>query len=207
MIAVLAYDWPRFHAAVNDLPAALLVAAVLFDLAAWLRKRESLAWAATWTLWLGVLGGWIAVLAGEQAEAALDHGEAIHELMEQHETWALVAMGLFTVVLLWKLWRRFDIRGGESVALRVLSILGLAIIVRVGLIGGQLVFDHAAGVPSTTLERELKNREEGHEHAPGEEHDGMPADSGAPADSAARAGDSTKAKPHSHPPGTKPHSH
>jgi uncharacterized membrane protein len=141
MIAVLAYDWPRFHAAVNDLPAALLVAAVLFDLAAWLRKRESLAWAATWTLWLGVLGGWIAVLAGEQAEAALDHGEAIHELMEQHETWALVAMGLFTVVLLWKLWRRFDIRGGESVVLRALSILALAITVRVGLIGGRAVDD------------------------------------------------------------------
>ena len=28
------YDWPRLHAALNDLPAALLLVAVLFDLAA-----------------------------------------------------------------------------------------------------------------------------------------------------------------------------
>jgi len=201
---ILAYDWPRLHAAVNDLPAALLTAAVLFDFAALLRKRESLAWAATWTLWLGVVGGWVAVLAGEQAEEAIDHGEAIHELMEQHETWALVAMGLFTVVLVWKLWRRFNLGSGESIAVRVLSVLALAITVRVGMIGGQMVFDHAAGVPSATLETELKNREEGHHHEAGEEHEHAVPDSAPPADSAARR---DSAKPHTHPPGTPPHSH
>src|SRR5213080_2694517 len=80
------YDWPRFHAAVNDLPAALLLVTVLFDLGAWLTKRESLKATALWTLWAGVIGGWVAVLAGEQAEDAIEHGEAIHELMETHET-------------------------------------------------------------------------------------------------------------------------
>ena len=30
---MLGYDWPRLHAALNDLPAALLLVAVLFDLA------------------------------------------------------------------------------------------------------------------------------------------------------------------------------
>ena len=29
---MLGYDWPRLHAALNDLPAALLLVAVLFDL-------------------------------------------------------------------------------------------------------------------------------------------------------------------------------
>jgi len=198
MIAAIAYDWPRLHAAVNDLPAALLTAAVLFELAAWLRKRESLAWAATWTLWLGVLGGWVAVIAGEQAEEALDHGEAIHELMEQHETWALVSMIAFTLVLLWKMWRRFELRGVEATALRVLSVVALAITVRTGLLGGQLMFEHAAGVPSKTLEAELRNREAGHEHEPGQEHERAPGDSAAPADSTTA---------HTHPPGTKPHSH
>src|SRR2546423_290956 len=51
------YDWPRFHAAVNDLPAALLFVTVLFDIGAWLSKRESLKAAALWTLWAGVIGG------------------------------------------------------------------------------------------------------------------------------------------------------
>ncbi len=43
---MLGYDWPRFHAAVNDLPAALLFVTVLFDIAAWLTKRDSLKSAA-----------------------------------------------------------------------------------------------------------------------------------------------------------------
>ncbi len=93
------YDWPRFHAAVNDLPSALLLVTVLFDLGAWLSKRDSLKSAALWTLWAGVIGGWIAVLAGLQAEDAIEHGEAIHELMETHETLALTTMGIFTAVL------------------------------------------------------------------------------------------------------------
>jgi hypothetical protein len=37
------YDWPRLHAALNDLPAALLLVTVLFDTGAWITKRESLA--------------------------------------------------------------------------------------------------------------------------------------------------------------------
>src|SRR6266702_4571697 len=102
---MLGYDWPRFHAAVNDLPAALLFVTVLFDLGAWVTKRDSLKSAAVWTLWAGVIGGWVAVLAGLQAEDVIEHGEAIHELMETHETVALTTMGIFTVVLGWKLIR------------------------------------------------------------------------------------------------------
>ena len=71
---MLGYDWPRFHAAVNDLPAALLFVTVLFDLGAWVTKRDSLKSAAVWTLWAGVIGGWVAVLAGLQAEDVVEHG-------------------------------------------------------------------------------------------------------------------------------------
>src|SRR2546427_1071520 len=103
---MLGYDWPRFHAAVNDLPAALLFTTVLFDVAAGLTKRASLQAAALWTLWAGVVGGWVAVLAGLRAQDVIEHGEAIHDLMEMHETLALTTMGIFTAVLAWKLFRR-----------------------------------------------------------------------------------------------------
>jgi hypothetical protein len=33
------YDWPHLHAALNDLPAALLFVTVLFETAAWITKR------------------------------------------------------------------------------------------------------------------------------------------------------------------------
>src|SRR2546422_5088368 len=75
-IRMLGYDWPRFHAAVNDLPAALLFTTVLFDVAAGLTKRASLQAAALWTLWAGVVGGGVALLAGLQAEKGNQHREA-----------------------------------------------------------------------------------------------------------------------------------
>src|SRR5207247_8359253 len=121
---MLGYDWPRFHAAVNDLPAALLFTTVLFDVAAGLTKRASLQAAALWTLWAGVVGGWVAVLAGLQAEEVIEHGEAIHDLMETHETLALTTMGIFTAVLAWKLFRRARLSGGAELGLRGLSLAG-----------------------------------------------------------------------------------
>ena len=192
------YDWPRFHAAVNDLPVALLLVTVLFDLAAWRTKRSSLEAAARWTLWAGVAGGWVAVLAGLEAEDVIEHGEAIHELMETHETLALVTMGIFTVVLAWRLLRRARLGGAEQTALRLLSVAGLVGIVWTGRIGGKLMFEHAAGIPAATLEAEMRDREAGHHHHPGEAEEEQ--EHAAPADTAKPAG-------HTHPPGTPPHKH
>src|SRR6059036_3879928 len=167
-IRMLGYDWPRFHAAVNDLPAALLFVTVLFDLGAWVTKRDSLKAAAVWTLWAGVIGGWVAVLAGLQAEQAIEHGQAIHELMETHETLALVTMGIFTVVLAWRLIRRARLGGAEQTAVRLLSVAGLVGIVWTARVGGKLVFDHAAGIPAATMQAEMHDRAAAHQHHPGE---------------------------------------
>src|SRR6266550_3659090 len=107
-IRMLGYDWPRFHAAVNDLPAALL---------------------------------FVTVLAGLQAEDVIEHGEAIHELMETHETVALTTMGIFTVVLGWKLFRRSKLTSAEEAGLRVLSVAGLVAIIWTGVLGSKLMFE------------------------------------------------------------------
>jgi len=148
------YDWPRFHAAVNDLPAALLFATVLFDVAAGLTKRA------------GVVGGWVAVLAGLRAEDVIEHGAAIHDLMETHETLALTTMGIFTAVLAWKLFRRARLSGAEELGLRVLSLAGLVGIIWTAVLGGKLVFEHAAGIPTATMQAEMMNRAAEHAHAP-----------------------------------------
>ena len=175
------YDAVRLHAALNDLPTALLTAAILFELGAWLRKRESLAWASLWCLWAGVLGGWAAVVAGTLAKDEIDHGEAIHAIMERHELFGLIVMGLFTVLLIWKLWRRAGRSAAEEGTLRALGAAGLAGLLLVSNLGGRMVFDHAAGVSNAEMIAELKDRNampamtdsaaapmgHGHTHAPG----------------------------------------
>ena len=194
---MLGLDAPRWHAALNHFPVALLLAAVVFDLGAALWKRESLKWAGIWTLWAGVLGGWAAVVAGELAEDVIDHGQGIHELMETHQAVAIVTMSVFTAILAWKMYRRFNLPAGEEVVTRVLGVIGVAGIVWVGYIGGKMVFEHAAGVPTTTMQAEILDRAAGHEHMDGEDEEHEP---GAPADT-------SKAPAHVDPPGTPPHKH
>lgn len=183
---MLGYDASRWHAVLNDLPAALLVAAVLFDLAAAALKRESLAWAGIWTLWAGVLGGWAAVVAGKLAEASLEHGEAMHRIMETHEKIAIMTMSVFTIVLIWKMARRFQLPSQELALTRALSVVGILGLIWTGVLGGRLLFDHAAGIPTPTLQTELQNRGAGYEY---------------------EAGDTAKVAPHVDPPGTPPHKH
>jgi uncharacterized membrane protein len=192
---MLGYDAPRWHAILNDFPAALLVASVLFDLAAATGKRESLKWAGIWTLWAGVLGGWAAVVAGELAKDSIDHGEAIHDLMTLHERQALVTMSIFTVILVWKMYRKFALPNVEQWVARVLGVFGVVGLCYVGAAGGKLMFEHAAGIPTKTIEAEMHNRAAGHEHMEGEEHE-----HGTPAADSAKSG-------HVDPPGTPPHKH
>ena len=194
---MLGYDAPRWHAVLNDLPAALLLVAVLFDFASAWSKRESLHWAGIWTLWVGVIGGWAAVIAGELAEESINHGEAIHEIMERHEQMAIMTMAVFTIVLLWRMARRFVLPTQELALTRALSVAGLLGLIWTGVLGGKLMFEHAAGVKTETLQMEIQNRAAGHEHEPGEHDD----------DHDHATADSTKAPTHVDPPGTPPHKH
>ena len=76
------YDWPRLHAALNDLPAALLLMAAHFELLGLATRREGFRHASFWTLVAGAIGGAAAVLSGLQAEEHIAHGEAVHRVME-----------------------------------------------------------------------------------------------------------------------------
>jgi uncharacterized membrane protein len=211
------YDWPRLHAALNDLPAALLLVAVLFELAAVVTRRPALRVAGFWTLVAGALGAAVAVLSGLQAEDHIAHGEAVHRLMETHEELGLVTLGLFAVVALWRIARESRMGGTERAITLALSLAGTGTLVATGVYGGKLVFDHAAGIPTEVLQAEMHERAEGHHHNGGEadhdeamehadDHDhadsaaAVVADSAAPAAAPASASDG-----HTHAPGTPPH--
>src|SRR5439155_1270674 len=80
---------------------------------------------------------WIAAAPGLQAEDVIEHGEAIHGLTETHEPLGLVTMGIFAVVLAWKLFRRAKLGGAEEAVLRLLSLAALARMVWTARIGGK----------------------------------------------------------------------
>lgn len=196
---MLGYDWPRVHALIVSFPVALLTTAVLFEFASLVFRKDGLRRTGFSLLLVGVISAGAAVLIGLQAEDAIDHGNAIHRLMEEHETLAFWTLGIFAVVGLWRLVRERKMGTGERVAAFVLSLAGLAVLVNTGHHGGKMVFEHAAGVPNATLRTELGDRAEGHEHgAADHDHDADDHDHDMVAPAADPSG-------HSHPPGTPPH--
>jgi uncharacterized membrane protein len=210
---MLGYDWPRLHAALNDLPAALLLVAVLFELTSLILRKPALRVVGFWTLVIGAVGGALAVISGLQAEEHIAHGEAVHRVMETHETLGLTTLGIFAVVAIWRILRETRIAGAERAVVLALSLVGTGFLLATASYGGRLVFDHAAGIPTPVLEEEIHERAEGHHHHGGEGEEGEDHDHDAPAttDSAtAPAGGVTDSAdsaghPHTHAPGTPPH--
>ena len=192
---MLGYDWPRLHALLNDLPIALLVTAVFFDLMAFATRRVALRQVSFALLLVGAVGGVAAVLSGLQAEDHIAHGDAVHRVMETHERFALISLGVFGVLALWRLFRERRMGNLERTAAVIASLAGAGVLFATGLYGGRLVFEHAAGIPTRVLEGELHERSEGHQHGGDATH--------APA--APEHLDPPGSAPHSHPPGTPPH--
>lgn len=201
------YDWPRLHAALNDLPTALLLTAVIADLSALLSRREWLRQVSLATLVIGAIGGVLAVVSGLQAEENIAHGEAVHRVMETHEQLGLITLGVFGVLTVWRLVRERRMQFLERSLVLVCSMAGVGVLFATANLGGRLVFEHAAAIPTTVLEAELRERTGQHEHQGDEAHGTEPGDSAAPAAGGHVDPPGTPPHTHSDPPGTPPHRH
>jgi uncharacterized membrane protein len=191
---MLGYDWPRLHALLNDLPIALLVTSVFFDLMALGMRRIVFRQVGLSLLIVGALGAVAAVLSGLQAEDHIAHGEAVHQVMEVHERFALISLGVFGVLAVWRMFRERRMGGAERGVVTIASLAGAGLLFTTGLYGGRLVFEHAAGIPSDVLQEELHERSEGHHHhGEADEH------------TSPEHVDPPGTPPHTHPPGTPPH--
>lgn len=204
----LGYDAPRLHAALNDFPAAVLIVAVGFELAYLLTRKDGFRQVAFYTLVVGAVMTAAAVISGLRAEDAIEHGDAIHDIMETHERFGYITLGVFAALAIWRLLREKKMALVERWAAAAAGIVGLGFVIATGREGGELVFDHAAGIPTSVLQAEIMNRDAGHSHEGGVEHEhAAPADSMAPRDSMMPmdSAAAAPAAPHTHAPGTPEH--
>jgi uncharacterized membrane protein len=222
------YDWPRLHAALNDLPTALIVMGALIALIDQFLRRDSLRAAGYWMIVLGWAGTIAAVIAGLRAEGLVAHGGDAHEAFSRHKTMGLITFAAITAVALWRVAREKKMRAGEQSIVMGLTLAAAGLVVSTSQIGGDLVYDHALGIETSVLQQALDSRAAGHAHAEGVSHahdetapDAAAPAAGAPATTAgdsARAGDSAQAAgapadtttstgSHPHAPGTPAHDH
>ena len=194
------------HAALNDLPAALFVASVVFDLLGSFTKRETLKAAGFWTLVAGAVGALAALWTGLAAENSIEHGEAVHRAMETHKTLGISVTILFGGLAAWRIWRRGNLRGEERATYLMVAGAGALVVIWVAHLGGNIVFRQAGGIPTSVLEASMAERSAEHAHEPGQEHDRELLETGVDA-ADSNVQDTVGGGGHKDPPGTPPHTH
>jgi uncharacterized membrane protein len=135
----------NIHPLIVHFPIALLFAAGLLYLLAWIAKRESWAWTGLWLLGLGTLGAAAAVASGLRAAEGVMVALSVRDhLLSAHERIMLGVLGLSVVLLVWA-WvaRPMPLRGG---GLFMLLLLILLVGITLGAdYGVRLVYDYNAG--------------------------------------------------------------
>lgn len=134
------------HPMLVHFPIALLFASVLFDVTSTILTRDSLREGAFWLLGLGFLGGIAAAIAGGQAEGAAEKAGVAEALIETHETMAYLTLGMMALLLLYRLLLRNRFTTSAFAAYLVAAALGLVAVSATGHTGGNLVYEHGAGV-------------------------------------------------------------
>jgi uncharacterized membrane protein len=145
----------NYHPLFVHFPIALWLAALLFELLAVLRANDDFHRTAARLLYLGTLGGVLAVATGLYAQASVPESGPAHDVMEVHETFMWITTSAALGLCMLAFFRRKNFTAG----LRKLLLAGLVI---VGLLvalgtdrGAQLVYQYATGVD---LSKELRQQ-------------------------------------------------
>ena len=142
----------EFHPPVVHFAIALVIMGVIFDLAGFILKKESLRHAGFWSLMAGVLAVWGAAITGHQAEEVVEHaieGTAAYKILEEHEElgeilpWTVSVLGLFRLFLYFKP-NNLLFMGYLVAGIIISGAIGLQ-----GRIGGKLVYNYGVGVKNT----------------------------------------------------------
>lgn len=137
----------HLHAMLVHFPIALLIVGFLSQLIALFFRKPFFNSAAFYLLLLGTAGTITSYLAGNSAGEGMEEG-ALGKAIELHEQAATLALWLtvFTAVV-YLVFYFFKYRKTWAKILGIILFAGaIAAIVRTGYLGGQLVYQHGAGV-------------------------------------------------------------
>ena len=143
------FDHP-LHPMIVHFPIALLITSVLFDAASQVFKRDFLREGAFWLLVLGLAGGIASAISGDFAEEAAENAGIAESLIGIHETLAFVTIGIFGFLLLWRWYLRNQFTGSFLAVYLLVATVGVGTLGATGYFGGDLVYEHGAGVKGMT---------------------------------------------------------
>ena len=140
----------HLHAMIIHFPIALLMAGFFSEVIALFIKKEFFSQAAFYLLILGALGATAAYLTGGYAGEGIEEGP-LKNPMELHEEaatitlWLAIITALFRAVIFYFKYNRFWVKWLGIILFTAL----VGSVARTGYLGGQLVYNHGAGVQLT----------------------------------------------------------
>jgi uncharacterized membrane protein len=136
------------HPMLVHFPITFLITAVVLDIIVLLTKkdlagRQGLPLIALSALLLGTLSAGLAAIFGDMAlDKAVSLGFPIGPL-EFHETLALIAIAVFSLyclLRLWVLWRKYPLRGRIGWISATPGMAGVVLLIATAYYGGELVY-------------------------------------------------------------------
>jgi uncharacterized membrane protein len=124
----------------------LLAGGVLAGLAGSIFNSARLADAGRLAIWFGWAAAAVAVMTGLIAAGRIVKDPAIADLVETHETLAFLVLAVFAAVAVgwWMVEASHSSRLGPW--LHLAGVIGLALVLATGYFGGEMVYQHGAGV-------------------------------------------------------------
>lgn len=168
----------NWHPLAVHFPIALLTTFFVLDLLGSLFHAETWRRGADWFLYCGTLGAIITVLLGFQAESRVAHGEAVHDIMERHETFGITVLSLSVILSAWRMLARGQIQGGANVFYHLLAGVMLIALIFGADLGGHMVYQHGIAVDAVPPPADSATHQHGgmmpnhdHDHAHDHPHD------------------------------------
>ena len=157
--------WPfpmeSAHPLVVHFPIALLLTAVLLELAALVLRRPGLHRIALWNLALGTAGAGLAVFTGLRAEEVAKHTFEVHQVMQLHKRLGITTLILGLMGVSWRLARRDRLSVRARVVTLLLSVAMAGTLMYGAHLGGRLVYEFGVGGSFGTAQ---PASDEGHQH-------------------------------------------
>ncbi|MGM0934444.1 MAG: DUF2231 domain-containing protein [Bacteroidota bacterium] len=139
-----------FHPLSVHFPVALLLVATLFKIVSLWSRNKVWPQAGSILLGLGIIGAWIAIYTGDQADGIVSRKLCDPTVLKDHENMAYITAWIFTAALVLDLALTYGILNFKRNILKFFLVLmmltGSVYLGLVGHLGAELVYQQAAGV-------------------------------------------------------------
>lgn len=139
---------PHIHAMVIHFPIALIIIGFLSEIIALIWKNQFFKNAAFYLLLMGALGAIVAYLSGSYAGDGMTDDGMLQAPMELHEEAATITLWLAIITSLFRValyYYKYNRAWTNWVGIVLFAAL-VGSVARTGYLGGQLVFQHGAGI-------------------------------------------------------------